>query len=366
MRFALAVESAQGLGAIWPEGITMEGDLGSNGYGTDCATALTRPRSFRMANSLAFAWKQFLSVADQSAYFADVELTQSIVAQAWSRRFSRTSALAVLLDETARVMDESYLESSLEVRRYLKELDQDLGTDKSRLRQLLISCNHELHKRKTFWVDESLVYMLAHTDIDLLGHDLKLPFPSFAFVFTDRYFLSLAERWLAREADCPLRGYILRVATVYVMEKACGEDRVISLAFAFDALGADLPCLVEKQIQVGEAQDLGSRAHQNRVDELDLKASDPLQTLLDLSVNAVLYATSSPDKTEVRAPRSLASLATSTRSELQIASSDTVFFLPGKIKLSLLRQMQELVRAPMGRQIFYRFMVRGHWCGGYH
>jgi len=36
-------------------------------------------------------------------------------------------------------------------------------------------------------------------------------------------------------------------------------------------------------------------------------------------------------------------------------------FLPGKIKISSVRQMQELARVPSGRRLLHRFMVRGHW-----
>ncbi|MBI4604123.1 MAG: hypothetical protein HY721_19370 [Planctomycetes bacterium] len=45
--------------------------------------------------------------------------------------------------------------------------------------------NHELQGRKTFWVDESLAWMLSETELDIAGSCLRLPFPAFALVLTD-------------------------------------------------------------------------------------------------------------------------------------------------------------------------------------
>ena len=76
--------------------------------------------------------------------------------------------------------------------------------------------NFELHHRKTFWVDESLAWMLAETHLDIEGRALRLPFQSFAFVFTDRATLDVAEACLARDTICRLRGKELRILTVHV------------------------------------------------------------------------------------------------------------------------------------------------------
>ena len=78
--------------------------------------------------------------------------------------------------------------------------------------------NYELQRRKTFWVDEALAYMLAKTDVVVPGRDLRVPFASFALVFTDRHLLSLGERLLSVERS-PLAGHFLQVATVYVTEE---------------------------------------------------------------------------------------------------------------------------------------------------
>src|SRR4051812_35727005 len=111
--------------------------------------------------------------------------------------------------------------------------------------------DHELHRRKTFWVDEALAYMLDQTDLDVAGGELRVPFPAFALVFTDRHVLSLGERLLANSRDTPLAGHLLRVATVHVTEHNRGEhQRVLGVCFAFDALGGDLPALVRHEIVV--------------------------------------------------------------------------------------------------------------------
>jgi hypothetical protein len=38
-----------------------------------------------------------------------------------------------------------------------------------------------------------------------------------------------------------------------------------------------------------------------------------------------------------------------------------LYFLPGKIEISQVRNLQALERVGIGRQLLHRFMVRGHW-----
>ena len=45
----------------------------------------------------------------------------------------------------------------------------------------------------------------------------------------------------------------------------------------------------------------------------------------------------------------------------RVFSSDDVFYLPGTINISRVRKLQELERAPEGRVLLRRYMVRGHW-----
>src|SRR4029077_9539049 len=100
-------------------------------------------------------------------------------------------------------------------------------------------------------VDAALSYMLEHTELDVAGGELRVPFPSFAITLTDRHALSLGERVLARTKDDPLRGQILRVLTAYVTEKRRGEDRALDITLALDALGADLPSLIRYEVPAG-------------------------------------------------------------------------------------------------------------------
>jgi Uma2 family endonuclease len=94
--------------------------------------------------------------------------------------------------------------------------------------------NFDLHRRKIFWVDAALSYMLEHADLDIAGRDLRSPFRSLALVFSDRHALSLGERLLSRRRDDPLCGQIFRVMTVYVTERGGGDARALDLVGTAD------------------------------------------------------------------------------------------------------------------------------------
>jgi hypothetical protein len=251
-----------------------------------------------------------------------------------------------------------------------EELRRDLGLQRF-LRQgddaalaapyLLLMVNFELHRRKVFWVDAALSYMLENTDIDVPESELRVPFPSFALVFTDRHALSLGERLLSHRAAVPMRGHILRVLTVYVTEQHGQGGRALDVVLALDALGADLPSLIRHSIPAEGDGSLRSflesvapgpsLSHQERGTNVE-------RALLRLVVNAILYATSAGVTPEVRTagPRE-PSPGTSAPAPV----SDSVYFLPGKIDIGRVRHLQELERAPGGRAVLARFMVRGHW-----
>ncbi|MBA2542151.1 MAG: hypothetical protein H0V17_21095 [Deltaproteobacteria bacterium] len=76
--------------------------------------------------------------------------------------------------------------------------------------------SHELQRRKTFWIDESLSFMLAHTRLDVRGEGLRLPFDSFALMFTDRETLTIGEALATRDRQSNIRGLTVRSMTVYV------------------------------------------------------------------------------------------------------------------------------------------------------
>ncbi len=271
-------------------------------------------------------------------------------------------------DATTLVSDEE-LRAQLDVQRFLREREgrpQEPGGVPTTPRNTLpawlrLVTDFELHRRKAFWVDEALAFMLDHTELDVVGRELRVPFPSFALVFTDRHVLSLAERLLARERTSPLAGQILRVLSVYVSEIRNGESRTLRLSFAPDALGADLPGLVQHDVPL--ADDAPVHAWLDGVAprpaiEPAPPDTHPLRGLVRIVMNAILYATSAGVEAQVRAAP-----AASRRADRSPApvSSDGVYFLPGVIEISHLRRMQALERIPDGREVLRRFMVRGHW-----
>ena len=260
--------------------------------------------------------------------------------------------------------------ANLELQRFLRQREVasagDLPAASPGLAAYLeLMVNFDLHRRKSFWVDESLAYMLANTDLDVLGRELRVPFPSFALVFTGRHVLSLAERLVARQRDCPLAGQYLRVATVFVTEYQTGEERTLQICFALDALGADLPHLVPHRLPVKEERKVESYldaiAPHPPIEPV-VPHANPLRGLLQVTINAILYATSAGVEPQARQAPAGATGRPQLRGGSPITySSDEVFFLPGAIEISKVRRLQELDRVPDGRTILRRFMVRGHW-----
>jgi hypothetical protein len=276
-------------------------------------------------------------------------------------------------DDAATIVTRTEFESDLEVRRFMKERVEQAGaagepsaTKPSDLAsQLRCTVNFELHRRKTFWVDESLTYMLAQTDLDITGDQLRLPFACLSLVFTDRYVLSLAERLLASDRSCPLAGHILRLVTVYMFEEPVESVRRLHVALAADTLGADPPYLFDHDVDVrpGDRLDLDTGTSRHRVEvegqRSPLPNRRPLPDLLHVVFNAVLYATSASGQPQLKASPRKGNKTSSGSSS--VYSSEEVFFLPGSIPISQVRRLQELSRVPSGRKLTHRFMVRGHW-----
>jgi len=204
----------------------------------------------------------------------------------------------------------------------------------------------ELHRRKIFWVDRALAWQLTQTELDVATEDLRLPFASFALVFTDRAALSFAERLVATRPDSPLAGHFARVVTVFVSEEA---GRSLRLRIAVDALGSDPPEVVEHTLPL-EGRIRGCEPG---------KIPPPLAGLVHLVINAILYASSPGVESQPR--RASAGEGQRGPSSVESYTSDEIWFLPGVIKISRLRQLQELERAPSGRKLLHRHMVRGHW-----
>ena len=282
-------------------------------------------------------------------------------------------------EDNVTILDENTVGATLDVQRFLRRTNPpdpqttsgDTGDSHEHETQfdsvafISFATNYELYLRKTFWVDPELAYMLLKTDADVPGGDLKMPFQSFALVFSDRCTLSLAERLLSIDGSTPLAGFILRVLTVYLTETRDGADRAIRVGLASDALGSDLPelfaidvampddlrmsCIVEKAIEKYAAQ-------------VSKAAAGLLGKLLGVVFNAVLYATSAGVETELRpAKKQYAEAGSRSNHDGPAFSSEDVFYLPGSIDISNAKPLQELERTSEGGKLIHRFMVRGHW-----
>jgi hypothetical protein len=87
--------------------------------------------------------------------------------------------------------------------------------------------------------------------------------------------------------------------------------------------------------------------------------TSPIRGFLRMTINAILYATSASVAPERRAAP--AQPARRSQPVTPAFSSDDVYFLPGTIDISSVRKLQVLERAPDGRALLRRHMVRGHW-----
>jgi hypothetical protein len=175
--------------------------------------------------------------------------------------------------------------------------------------------------------------------------------------------LSLGERLLSKRAGAALAGLILRVATVYVTERHEEAGRTLDLCFAFDALGDDLPELVQHTLRVADDSPVQSLFPQDDLVlllEPPLKTTTPLHGLLQVVVNAMLYATSSGVEPEARAGAPRPAARARPRGG-RVFTSENVFFLPGSIDISHVHKLEELSRVGEGREVLRRCMVRGHW-----
>ncbi len=264
-------------------------------------------------------------------------------------------------DERSTVATQDDLERDIEIQRMRRDASGDAPSDLVTRLRFVVS--FELHRRKVFWVDEALAFLLGKTDLDVDGGQLRVPFPAFALVLTDRTTLSYAERLLAADESCPIRGYLLQAVTVYVVEEGDGADRSLHLGMAFDTRGADPPYFIEHLVRAVE----GERVVVAPEPQIELEVSsvippqkDPLGGLLEITLNAVLYAVS-PASEKIQRPSPRPKDRKGSAGPDEVFASDDVFYLPGPISISQSRQLERLDHVPSGRQIMTRFMVRGHW-----
>ena len=261
-------------------------------------------------------------------------------------------------------------------------VDPDEATaNAERLRRHLDYCiDFELNRRKLFFADASLAWMLAHTSLDIEGRALRLPFPCFGLAFTDRATLERAGA-LLEEEGVAAGGGPLRVLTVYVKRVPAPEGRRgVSFSMVFAARDGQWPHLLRRGLCFGEDDDLDDILD-SRVPDTGAgegKEASPLpamRTLLHLAINAILYSTSadvawplsqSPIRRLQAQGRKVgqarrARIAHRARELHRQYSDEDVFFLPGRIPISQLRRLQQTEREPRGGELMARFMVRGHW-----
>ncbi|MBI4819195.1 MAG: hypothetical protein HY791_23185 [Deltaproteobacteria bacterium] len=225
--------------------------------------------------------------------------------------------------------------------------------------------NFELHLKKLFWVDESLAFMLRRTDLDIQGKFLKLPFAACAFVYTDRDTLDLTEAMLTRDETCGISGETVRILTAYVVSgprSAGGQSLAIS--FVADSMEGAWPYLVARELFVRPEDDLESILT-SHFPEPGESPRDPffqgteLKALVHLVVNSILFATSA-DAGERRLRPPPASFRPRSNPGRAV-SNEEVFWLPGKIQISKLKEIESSERTGSGPTLVHRSIVRGHW-----
>jgi len=229
--------------------------------------------------------------------------------------------------------------------------------------------NFEAHYRKTFWVDESLAWMLQQTELDVQGEFLNPPFASCALVFTDAPTLRLVASALARDADYAHHGP-LRVAAAYLTRVPAPGDAVgLDVSLLTDRGDGRWPYLLARHLLI-HPQDRLDAILESRFPDVSNRdavfGSRELKDVLHLVLNAVLYATTAHLDAQVLGPPEEEAPASGGRGQppappTRTYSAEDVFYLPGKIPISRVRQLRALRGHAAGGRIFSRFMVRGHW-----
>lgn len=237
--------------------------------------------------------------------------------------------------------------------------------------------NYELHRRKTFWVDPPLAWMLSQTRLDIDGELVRLPFPCCAFVFTDAETRALADG--LRGADSSVRDRApTKVVSAYLIQDPLSEGpRELQAMFLFDRLDSGWPYILGRDLWIAPRARIDEilDSHYPDVDLATLDhvfRSDPMKRLLQVVINAVLYATSagvepilvrSPIAREPAPTHGKRARAQRREAERQgrRGTREDVFFLPGKIDIRQVQLLQRVQEREDGRAILARFMVRGHW-----
>jgi hypothetical protein len=181
--------------------------------------------------------------------------------------------------------------------------------------------------------------------------------------------LEIAEALLSKDPTCKLRGTMLQITTVFIAEIYRDGMHGLQLAFLFDALDGRGPYLLVREVVLNPETEI-EKIVESHFPDIDTEALEPifklrsLKKLIKLVINAILYATSADVEIENRtrpAAEKPDKSKVSGAVDRKLLRREEVFFLPGKITISRLREMQKVERSPSGRHLMTRFMVRGHW-----
>jgi hypothetical protein len=231
---------------------------------------------------------------------------------------------------------------------------------------------YELHRKKTFWVDESLAFMLGCTRLDVRGEGLRLPFPCSALVFTDRETLGLAEAVARTDPSASVCGLPLRGLTVYATQLPTTRGVLgLHLAFLLDADTDTWPWVITRDLEIQPDDTLDAIIESRFADAQNpdpVFRSTELRRLVQLVINAILFAGSSPAWPVVGSAPPTTNTEPANRPRRTRApptpperSEEKIWHLPGKIPIRQVRALRQLQRAQDGGAVFSRFMVRGHW-----
>jgi hypothetical protein len=234
--------------------------------------------------------------------------------------------------------------------------------------------NFELQRRKLFYVDESLAWQLARTNLDIEGRLLRLPFPCFGVVFTDPSTLGLGQALLESAPGGASRGPRPRIVTVYLKHLAAALGaRRLSVSVVIDRPSPAWPELCRRELSFAEDDHLEAILTSPR--EERVAPLPEMRQLLHLVVNAVLYANSANlawplTQSPIRRLKARAGgggagrkrrAARQARELAKTYSNEDVFHLPGRIPISQLRALQRVGSTGEGQELMTRFLVRGHW-----
>lgn len=225
-------------------------------------------------------------------------------------------------------------------------------------------------------MDESLAWMLQKTRPDIEGRALRLPFPSFAFIFTDRASLEMGEAVMRADSDAP-RGAVARSMSVYLTRiPAPGDALGLDVCWMVDHTEGEWPYMVARELYVKPEDDLEGIL-ESRAADLPAEPffrSEEVKRLVHVVLNAILYATSADGWAVLPSPaaeirrkarefgdRKRWRAETRARQVLGTRSGEDVFHLPGRITISQIRRLREIESSREGAEIMARFMVRGHW-----